>query len=201
MTALRSRYVTVEVAALGGLPAVVESEDDATVVLALAVPAPAGLADALKRPVHVECTTARGIQTVIGTARWDAARPDQLRVRRESAEVVQRRDAARVDVALQAILIAVDGDGGRASTTTVDLSGTGLRIRDPLDLPIGSRARVELEVEAGEPPIVVEGVVVRDAGDGDKGLHLDTIPRRDENRLARFIAERQRAALRIARGG
>jgi len=40
MNPLRSRYVTVRIAAYDSLPAVVESETDRTVVLSLAVRAP-----------------------------------------------------------------------------------------------------------------------------------------------------------------
>ena len=144
MTPLRSRYVTVRIAALDSLPAVVESETERTVVLSLAVRTPDGLARALDRPVRIECSTPRGIQRVTGTAQWDPARPDELRVQRESDELIQRRDAVRVDAVVPGLLIAVDGDSARAATTTVNVSGTGLLLRDPLGLALGDRVRVQL---------------------------------------------------------
>jgi len=195
MTPLRSRYVTVRIAALDSLPAVVESETERTVVLSLAVRTPDGLARALDRPVRIECSTPRGIQRVTGTAQWDPARPDELRVQRESDELIQRRDAVRVDAVVPGLLIAVDGDSARAATTTVNVSGTGLLLRDPLGLALGDRVRVQLELDAG-PPVAVDGRVVREAGE-NKGLQFEAVSRIDQDRIARFIAERQRAELRM----
>jgi len=199
MNPLRSRYVTVRIAAHDSLPAVVESETDRTVVLSLAVRAPKGLERALARPVRVECSTPRGVQRVTGVAHWDPARPDELRVQRESEELIQRRESVRVDAVVPGLLIAVEGQSARAATTTVNVSGTGLLVRDPLGLAIGERVRLELELEAGARPVAVEGRVVRDAGADAKGLQFEAVSRGDQDRLARFIAERQRAELRIGR--
>ena len=200
MTPLRSRYVSVHLDSLGDLPAVVESEDEGTVVVSLAVRRPAGFERALGRPVGLQCVSARGIQRITGLAKWDAARPDELRIARESSKVIQRRDAVRVDAAVPALLTVVDGDSPRATTTTVNVSTTGLLLRDPLDLAPDSRVRLELELEAGGPPLLVDGHIVREAGSGVKGVHFDAADSRAQQRLARFIFERQRAALRTANG-
>ena len=199
MSRLRSRYVSVQLPLHGELPAIVEAEDDAAVLLSLAVRAPKGLERALARPVRVECSTPRGVQRVTGVAHWDPARPDELRVQRESEELIQRREAVRVDAVVPGLLIAVEGQSARAATTTVNVSGTGLLVRDPLGLAIGERVRLELELEAGARPVAVEGRVVRDAGADAKGLQFEAVSRGDQDRLARFIAERQRAELRIGR--
>jgi hypothetical protein len=199
MTPLRSRYVTLHLAVVGDLPALVETEDARSIVVSLAVRPPAELARAVQRPVRIECMTPRGIQHVTGTASWDAARPEELRIVRESDELVQRRNAVRVQAVVPALLVVADGGGARATTTTVNLSGTGLLLVDPLDLELGATVRVELELEAGARPVVVEGPLTREGGRGMKGMRFDIVAREDEQRLARFIADRQRAELRIAR--
>ena len=94
----------------------------------------------------------------------------------------------------------MDGDSARATTTTVNVSTTGLLVRDPLDLAPGTGVRLELELEAGGPPVVVDGHIIREAGPGVKGVHFDGLDSRGQQRLARFIFERQRAALRTAGG-
>jgi hypothetical protein len=200
MTRLRSRYVTVHLAGLGGLPAVVEAEDDGGVRLSLALSAPDGLDRALERPVRIECVTPRGIQNLTGSACRVTARPDELRVTRDEDELIQRRDSARVEALVPALLIVGDGVRARVSTTTVNVSTLGLLVCDPLDLPIGTVVRVEVELEAGGPPLVVAGRLVREADPGEKGLHFGEITREGQQRLARFIAERQRAEMRMAAG-
>ena len=197
MTPLRSRYVTVRIPGLGALPAAVESETEGTVVLALAVRAPKGLDRALERAVRIECSSPRGVQRVTGHAQWDASRPDELRVTRETDELIQRRDAVRVDAVVPGLMVAVDGQSARAATTTVKVSGTGLLVRDPLGLAVGDRVRLELELDASDRPVAVEGRVVRDAGGDAKGMQFEALTRADQDRLARFIAERQRAELRM----
>ena len=56
MSRLRSQYVTVQLAQIGGLPAVVESEDDGQVLLSLATKVPPGLDRVLDRPVRIGLT-------------------------------------------------------------------------------------------------------------------------------------------------
>ena len=200
MTRLQSRYVTVKLAGLDGVAAVVEADEGDVVVLSLAVPAPAGLERALERPVVIETATPRGLRRVHGHARWHAARPDELRLVREVDEVVQRRDTVRVDAVVPALLLAVDGASGRATTTTVNVSGSGVLVRDPLELPVGAAVRVELELEGGGPPVRLDGTIVREAGRGAKGMHFEATSREDRNRLARFVAARERAQLGMGSG-
>ena len=59
--------------------------------------------------------------------------------------------------------------------------------------------RVELELFPGEPPVVIAGSIVRE-DEHEKGVHTEDISREDANRLDRFINEKQRAELRMARG-
>ena len=82
-------------------------------------------------------------------------------------------------------------------TTSLNVSTTGVLVR--AELPMGTAVRVELELQTGEPPLVVSGRIVREERD-EKGIHIDEISRLDQNRLSRFITEKQRAELRMNRG-
>ena len=204
MTRLRSQYVTVLLAQIGGLPAVVEAEDDTDILLSLSVQAPAGLARVLDRPVRIECVSARGIQRITGHATWSPDAPDQLRIARESDDTIQRRDAVRVQAVAPAVVTVValppGADGtppAPIKTTTLNLSATGVLVR-AAELALGTRVRVELELEPGEPAIVVAGQIVREIGD-ERGVYVDDISRIDQNRLSRYITEKQRAELRMTR--
>ena len=207
MSRLRSQYVTVQLAQIGGLPAVVESEDDGQVLLSLATKVPPGLQRVLDRPVRIECVSARGIQRVTGRAAWSPEQPEQLRITKEDDDLIQRRDAVRVQAVAPAVVTVLAmppaGDGPALTlpaepikTTSLNLSTTGVLVR--CDLPMGTQVRVELELEPSEPPVVITGRIVREVRD-EKGVHTDDISRLDQNRLNRYITEKQRAELRMSR--
>ena len=209
MSRLRSQYVTVLLAQIGGLPAVVEDEDDGQILLSLAVQAPPGFQRVLDRPVRIECISTRGIQRVTGRAAWSPEQPDQLRVTRELDDTIQRREAVRVQAVSPVVLTVLDlppaGDGSpRAlptapvNTTSLNVSTTGLLVRDPIDLPMGARVGVELKLDAGEPPLLLTGHIVREEGD-EKGICIEDISRPDQTRLGRYVTEKQRAELRMTR--
>jgi PilZ domain-containing protein len=212
MSRLRSRYVSVQLPLHGELPAIVEAEDDAAVLLSLAVQAPAGIGRLDGRTVRIECISPRGIQRVTGAVSWSADQPEVLRVVKESDSVIQRREAVRVQAVVPAQLTVLAlpaligdevpadlGQGQCAKTTSLNVSSTGILVRDPGSAPIGSRVRVELELFPGEPPVMITGSIVRE-DDHEKGVHTEEISREDANRLDRFINEKQRAELRMARG-
>jgi hypothetical protein len=204
MSRLRSQYVTVLLAQIGGLPAVVEAENDDEILLSLSVRVPPGIDRVLDRPVRIECISARGIQRVTGHAEWSPDNPDQLCIIRESDDTIQRREAVRVQAvapALVTVLALPPGTEGTPpaplKTTSLNVSTTGLLVRAP-ELVLGTRVRVELEIEPGEPPLVVAGQVVREVRD-ERGIFIDEISRPDQNRLSRYVTDKQRAELRMAR--
>ena len=206
MSRLRSQYVTVLLAQIGGLPAVVEAEDDAQILLSLAVHAPPGLDRVLDRPVRVECVSSRGIQRVTGRAAWSAEQPDQLRITRDADDTIQRRDAVRVQavapVVLTVLSLPAAADGALPpaplKTTSLNVSTTGVLVRDPAQLPMGASVRLELQLDPGEPPLTLTGHIVREVSD-EKGICIDDISRPDQNRLNRYVTEKQRAELRMSR--
>jgi hypothetical protein len=201
---LRSQYVTVLLAQIGGLPAVVEAEDDVRILLTLAVHAPPGLDRVLDRPVRVECISTRGIQRVTGRAAWSPERPDQLCVTREVDDTIQRREAVRVQAVVPVVLSVLAFPAARPlpaaplPTTSLNVSTTGVLVRDPAKLPMGTSVRAELQLDPGEPPLVLTGRIVREVGD-EKGICIDEISRADQNRLNRYVTEKQRAELRLNR--
>ena len=208
MSRLRSQYVTVQLAQIGGLPAVVESEDDGQVLLSLATKVPPGLDRVLDRPVRIECISARGIQRVTGRAAWTPEQPEQLRVTKEDDDLIQRREAVRVQAVAAAVVTVLAlppaGDGvppaaptAPLETTSLNVSTTGVLVR--AELPLGTQVRVELALEAAEPPLVLTGRIVREERD-ERGICIEDISRPDQNRLNRFITEKQRAELRMNRG-
>jgi hypothetical protein len=201
MTPFRSRYVTVQVAIAGELPAVVEAEDEQGIVLVLATKVPLGIDRMLDRPVRIECVTPRGIQRVTGLASWNATSPDVLSIRRDTADLIQRRDTVRVQAVVPARITPTEGEQHYgADTSTLNLSATGMLVKDPLGLELGTGVSVELTLDDDAGPLVVTGTIVREGAPDEKGVHITDISRIDVSRLTRFITERQRAELRIAKG-
>jgi c-di-GMP-binding flagellar brake protein YcgR len=192
------RHVQVSLPHIGLLPATVEAVEPGAVIVTLAV------TDTRVRrlgaaEVGIEYKTERGIQRFNGTLELDDRTPDRLRVAvLGEAERIQRREWARVaavvPVRIKGIDEPVDGE-----TTTLNLSGGGILVRDLWQMPLGIDVRVELEPEPGMPPIRFLGRVVRVAGKDEKGIRIDDIGRDDEERLVRVVRDRERAALRTAR--
>ena len=207
MSRLRSQYVTVQLAQIGGLPAVVETEDDGQILLSLAVQVPAGINRVLDRPVRIECISPRGIQRVTGHAAWTPDQPEQLRVVKEVDDTIQRREAVRVqavETTVVTVLALPPGADAAApdaplKTTSLNVSSTGVLFRDPAALPLGTQVRVEIDLEHGADPVVLTGEVVRAVND-EKGVRIDEMSRADQQRLSRYITEKQRAELRMGRG-
>jgi hypothetical protein len=81
----------------------------------------------------------------------------------------------------------------------VNVSGTGLLVRDPLGLAPGTALRVDLELDAGGPPVRVDGTVVRAGGRGEVAVQFEPVSREDRDRLARFISAANRAERRTRR--
>jgi c-di-GMP-binding flagellar brake protein YcgR len=148
----------------------------------------------------VEATTARGIQRFTGTLQLTPNRPEMLRVIVQGeAERIQRREWARVEAIVPINVKVLDDAASGGKTTTLNVSGGGVLITDPWHLALGLDVRVEIEPAPGEEPIRGLGRVVRDAGPEQKGIRIDDMSREDEDRLIKFIRERERAALRTGR--
>jgi hypothetical protein len=201
MSVLRSRYVTVTLPRLGPLPAMVETDDDRTVVLALSVRVPdGGLSRYLDRPARIEAISPRGIQRVTGQAAWSPSAPETLRILRQDEDIIQRRDAVRVQASLTGTLLAVDGEAAEERPlTTLNVSSGGLLLAG-LELAIGQRVRVRLELGSDGGTLELEAEVVREDGANRFGARILVLGPDADRRLNRFINDRQRAEMRVAAG-
>jgi hypothetical protein len=192
-------HVQVSLPHIGHLPATVESAEPGALVLVLAV------GDSRVKRLHgaevgVEHATGRGINRLGGILHLDDSRPEQLRVVLQGgAERIQRREWARVGATLAVKVRGVDEPVG-GDTVTLNISGGGVLVKDPWRMPLGLDVRIELEVEAGAPPIRALGRVVREPAADQKGIRIDSIARDDEERLVKLVRDRELAALRMSRG-
>ena len=84
-------------------------------------------------------------------------------------------------------------------TVTIDVSGSGIQIIDKWRLPLGLDVRVELQLPEGEPVRSLGRVVRQGAEDGSQGHPPGRHRPSDEDRLMRFIRDREVQALRQSR--
>jgi c-di-GMP-binding flagellar brake protein YcgR len=192
--------VSVRLPYVGALPATIEATAPGRVTVALAVP-DARVARLDGSDVSVESTSARGIQRFTGRLAL-RGRSDVFDVEiGGDMERIQRREWARVGAVVPIRLEPVEApDVAAGETSTLNLSGGGVLIRDPWRLPLGIDARIEIVIEPTQPPVRALARVVRDAGPERKGMRFDDIEPQDSERLMRYVRERERAELRMARG-
>ncbi|MBE2316909.1 PilZ domain-containing protein [Solirubrobacter sp. CPCC 204708] len=191
------QHVVVRHLHIGMLPGTVEQSDGGSVTVALAVKD-----DRIARTIGgdwaVEVTSGRGIFRYPGTLKADRNGSLVIALRGE-VERIQRREFVRIEAFLDVSVRGVDEPVG-GDTTTVDISGSGIQIQDKWDLPLGVDVRVELQLPEG-PPLRALGRVVRAGNEPEqKGIRMDGIARADEDRLMRYIRDREVQALRAARG-
>ena len=192
--------VSVRLPYVGALPATVEATAPGLLTVALAVPdTRVNRLDGSE--VAVEATSARGIQRFAGRVVL-RGRSDVFDIEvGGDCERIQRREWARVGVVVPIRVEPIDEpDLDAGETSTLNLSGGGVLIRDLWRLPMGIDTRVEITIDPTQPPIRALARVVRDAGPEHKGLRFDDIEPQDSERLMRYVRERERVELRMARG-
>jgi c-di-GMP-binding flagellar brake protein YcgR len=183
---------------VGVLPATVEASEPGVLVVALTV-SDTRVARLAGQEVSVEATTARGIQRFSGPLELTPQRPELLRiVVQGDGERIQRREWARIDAVVPVTVTGLGEDVG-GKTTTLNVSGGGVLVSDPWRMRLGLDVRIEIEPTPDGPRISALGRVVRDAAVDQKGIRIDSISREDEDRLIKFVRERERAALRTER--
>lgn len=192
-------HVLVDLPHIGGLPATVEGSTADTITVVLAVPD-----DRVRRlagqAVAIERTTARGVSRYPGHLAVGGARGELLTVTVSGdVERVQRRNWARVGATVAVRVKPLDVGMDPFETVSVNVSVGGVLVKDRWHVPLGTDVRVEIDIAAGET-VRCLGRVVRDAGEELKGIRIDDMGREDEERLMRFVRERERAELRMARG-
>jgi hypothetical protein len=196
-TLVSGQHIVVRNVHVGVLPATVERSDASTVTVALAVKD-----DRITRLVGhelaVEVISGRGIHRFGGTLSAQSSGVLTITLSGD-VERIQRREYVRIAAHLDVTVKGIDEPIGGA-TSTLDVSGSGLRITDKWRLPLGLDVRVELKLPEG-PPLSALGRVVRAGAEEDqKGIRLDGVSRGDEDRLMRYIRDREVQALRASRG-
>ena len=196
-TLTSGQHVIVRNVHVGMLPATVEKADGATVTVALAVK-DNRVERLVGHEMAVEITSGRGIHRYTGTLA--AQRSGVLTITLSGdIERIQRREFVRVAAHLDVTIEGVDEPVG-GSTTTLDLSCRGMRITDSFNLSLGIDVRIVLQLP-DPPPLTALGRVVRVGSDEDqKGVRFDSVSRADEDRLMRYIRDREVKALRASRG-
>ena len=189
--------MTIRHVLLGLLPGRVEHVKGAVVTVALNVK-DERVGRLVGQEISVEMMSGRGIYRFNGALNVERSGSLTITLNGD-VERIQRREFVRIPAFLDVIVNGVDEEIG-GETTTIDISGAGVQITDKWGLSLGLDVRVTLKLPEG-PPVESLGRVVR-AGveDDQKGIRLDGLARADEDRLMRYIREREVQALRAARG-
>jgi hypothetical protein len=188
------QHVTVRTVHVGTISATVERVDGTALSVALTVKDPR-YGRLVGQDIAVEMASGRGIYKHTGTLKGD--RDGVLSIELSGVERIQRREFVRVPAHVTVNVRGVDEPLG-GETVTLDISGGGIRISDPWSLPLGLDVRVELHLPSGVP-VSALGRVVRVAAENEKGIAIESLARADEDRLIRFIRERERQAMKTAR--
>jgi hypothetical protein len=196
-TLTQGQHVIVRNVHVGILPATIEKADAASVTVALAVK-DERIERLVGHEIAVEITSGRGIHRYTGSL--TAQRSGSLTIALSGdVERIQRREFVRVAAHLDVTIRGIDEDVG-GETTTLDLSCRGMRIADKFSLPLEIDVRIVLQLPDG-PPLEALGRVVRVGSDEQqKGIRFDSVSRPDEDRLMRYIRDREVKALRASRG-
>jgi hypothetical protein len=190
------QHVVIRNTLLGTLPATVDTANGPAVKIALAVKDDR-IARLTGQDMAIEATSARGIHRYGGKLSAQSGGSLTITLNGE-VERIQRRDYVRVPASLTVTVRGIEEKIG-GETVTVDVSGSGIQIMDKFRLPLGLDVRVELRLPEGEPVRSLGRVVRQGAEEDHKGIRLDGIGRQDEDRLMRYIREREVQALRQSR--
>ena len=190
--------MTIRHVLLGLLPGRVEGSTDQSVTVALNVKDDR-IGRLVGQEIAVEMMSGRGIYRFTGALQAEQSGSLTIALTGD-VERIQRREFVRIPAHLDVSVKGIDEDVG-GETTTLDVSGAGIQITDPWGLPLGLDVRVELKLPGDGPPVSSLGRVMRAGAEPDqKGIRLDGLARADEDRLMRYIREREVQALRAARG-
>lgn len=150
----------------------------------------------------LESTGARGVVRTPGAG--ELLEPNLLRfVFDQTPELVQRRDFVRVTVAKRVVLENEDGDVV-VNALSVDLSGGGMLVQLPRAAELPAEIELYFTIYLGltEYDDQVSGTVkvVRKLSGDRVALGFHELDRREQERLIRYVFERQRIALAVTRG-
>jgi hypothetical protein len=194
-----SKHVKIRLPGGEPVPAAVDAVEGTTVTVALLLKAHLTLSVFVERRATIEYADKRGLHKVVCTV-LRALPGDRLLLESEPQEdVVQRRDYFRVEAYAPLTITTREESPRTLETSSHDLSGGGMLIADPLQIPADTELDIQIKIGTGEPVRVV-GKVIRNTGDKRTAVKILEIAPADRQELMRYITERQRAALRVAGG-
>jgi hypothetical protein len=150
----------------------------------------------------LESTGSRGVVRTPGAA--ELLEPNLLRfVFDQMPELVQRREFVRVTVAKRVVLENEEGDVV-VNALSVDLSGGGMLVQLPrrAELPVEPEFYFTIYLGLTEYDDQVGGTakIVRKLSGDRAAIGFHELDRREQERLIRYVFERQRIALAVTRG-
>lgn len=114
-------------------------------------------------------------------------------------ELIQRRENVRVAAFVPVLIDGVPPGCAAVDTRTLDIGGGGALVAHLGRFEIGSQVEVTLHCADDAAPITSRAIVVRDAGQGRRGLRFEGMAGKERDRLVRFVFERERLARAITR--
>lgn len=191
--------VTVWMRGLGRTAGTVRHVKNGKAEIALAVDPRFGDESITDAEATVEHTAARGLYSQPGDVAFEGGGLRVSFTPSAEAELVQRRDFVRLPVT-SAVSATLAKEETHVELNMVDLSASGLQVRQPADAPLeeGSTLWLSLPLDDGLPPIAPRASVVRGTEAGTHGIRFDYITESDQERLARFVMREQ---LRLRREG
>ncbi|MBX5469451.1 MAG: PilZ domain-containing protein [Thermoleophilaceae bacterium] len=186
------QIVTLELPGHEPIQASVEKVGEGSLVLALYIDPdnPPTLPEGPEALLRV--AVPRGVYEVAGRMRWQGVGASVARFDLAGEpRLVQRRDYARVDAYIPVTVSR--GEGGELRhTNTLNVSGSGVLLAGPEDLEVGDELWLAIQIAEGDPPIEARGRVMRVTEEGYKGVRIESISERDQDRLVALVFERQR---------
>ena len=150
----------------------------------------------------LESTGSRGVVRTAGEA--ELVEANLLRFMLDStSELMQRREFVRV-VAAKRVVLEDDEEELIAEGLTVDISGGGLRVQLPRSAEVPMHTTIFFSLFLGltdyDDQVAGAARIVRRNDENQIALEFEHISHSDQERLIRFVFERQRVALRVTRG-
>ena len=168
-------------------------ERGADLLLVLMIEAAEELAQDPAQPLVLEYVSARGLVLHHGVAVPQERDLVRFELTAEP-EVTQRREFVRVPT-LQAVVLDGDGVTSKIRTQAIDLSGGGMLLGAAGALELGAIVHFTLDLGPDSGTIEGRARVVRTDQEGRRGLEFEEISRDAQQRLIRFVFQRQREAL------
>jgi hypothetical protein len=143
----------------------------------------------------MEFTGVRGLYRQKGSARFDMNGGTEVHfLPATEPELMQRRQFARVAVNIP-VNVSLQSGGFPLECDALNLSGNGILLASSGtsgSLEVGTPVWLSIRLYDKEGSISAQGMVVRDAGKGARGVRFDHIGERDQERLVRFVMRQER---------